>query len=157
MGLQEDSRAPRGRSPVTGRFVTSMTASSASSRLTPFATETAFAGVRLRWTLRADDDVDRSAGGRGASGYVPCVRCNGILLAYRSLTTSCGRVSSRRPMNRECRRWCSPVHSTNSNCPTSTGFSQRQSTIFFAVRPAPQRPAFASGGFANGHAATARG
>jgi hypothetical protein len=65
------------------------------------------------------------------------IRPTGIFVAYRSLTTSVGRWSSLRPVNRVCRRWCSPVHSTNSNCATSTGFSQRQSTIFFEVRPAP--------------------
>ena len=54
--------------------------------------------------------------------------------AYRSRTTSFGLLSSLRPMNRVCRRWCSTVHSTNSNRPTSTGFSQRQSITFFAVK-----------------------
>jgi len=53
-------------------------------------------------------------------------------------------------MNRLCRRWLSEVHSTNSNSPTSSGFSHRHSDIFAAVRPAPQRPAFFSGRFANG-------
>src|SRR4030095_13945 len=37
-------------------------------------------------------------------------------------------LSVRKPTNRECRRWSSGVHSVN--CPTSTGFNQRQSFIF---------------------------
>ena len=49
------------------------------------------------------------------------------------------------------------VHSTNSNCPTSTGFSHRHSAIFGAVSPAPQRPAFFSGRFANGHSLISSG
>jgi hypothetical protein len=61
------------------------------------------------------------------------------------------RVSSRSPTNLLCRRWSSEVHSTNSNCPTTCGLSHRHSTIFAAVRPAPQRPAFFSGKFAKGH------
>ena len=54
-------------------------------------------------------------------------------------------------MNFEWRRWFSPAHSRNSNWPTSTGFSHRQSFIFAAVNLAPHRPLFASGRFANGH------
>ncbi len=37
--------------------------------------------------------------------------------------TSRALLSSRSATNFECRRWLSPVHSRNSNCPTSTGFS----------------------------------
>jgi hypothetical protein len=33
----------------------------------------------------------------------------------------------------------SGVHSANSNCPTNSGFTQRHSAIFAAVRPCPQR------------------
>jgi hypothetical protein len=50
----------------------------------------------------------------------------------------------------------SGVHSTNSNCPTSTGLSQRHSAIFAAVNPCPQRPLIVSGRFANGHFAVSR-
>jgi hypothetical protein len=44
---------------------------------------------------------------------------------------------SSRATNRECRKCLSGVHSTNSNCPTSKGFSHRQSFIFAAVSPSP--------------------
>jgi hypothetical protein len=60
-------------------------------------------------------------------------------------------LSSRKPMNRVCRRWRSLVHSKNSNCPTSTGFSHRHSFIFAAVSPWPQRPLLFSGRLAKGH------
>ena len=66
-------------------------------------------------------------------------------------------LSSRSAMNRLCCRWVSSVHSTNPNCPTSTGLSQRHSGIFAAVSPAPQRPVFFSGGFANGHSPVSAG
>jgi hypothetical protein len=36
-------------------------------------------------------------------------------------------------MNPECLRCLSGVHSTNSNFPTSTGFSQRQFFIFAGI------------------------
>jgi hypothetical protein len=52
-----------------------------------------------------------------------------------SLTTSFAFLSSLRPMKRECRRCPSGVHSVNSNCPTSTGFTQRHSSIFSFVSP----------------------
>jgi len=45
----------------------------------------------------------------------------------------------------------------NSNCPTSTGCSQRQSCIFAAVSPAPHLPLLASGRFANGHCLVSSG
>src|ERR1700733_790439 len=52
------------------------------------------------------------------------------------------RLISPRATNRECRKCLSGVHSTNSKCPTSTGFSHRQSFIFAAVSPSPiVRPA----------------
>ena len=86
-----------------------------------------------------------SVGGSHGSSARPAERS-----AYSRLTSRAG-LSSRSAMNLVCRRWSSGVHSTNSNCPTSTGFSQRQSAIFFAVEPCPQRPLFASGRFANGH------
>jgi hypothetical protein len=38
-----------------------------------------------------------------------------------------------------------------------TGFSHRHSSIFAAVRPAPQRPAVFSGRFANGHSLISNG
>jgi hypothetical protein len=60
------------------------------------------------------------------------------------------------PTNRECLRCLSGVHSTNSNCPTSTGFHQRQFFIFAAVSPSPHRPARASGRFANGPSGVSR-
>jgi len=53
--------------------------------------------------------------------------------------------------NRLCLRWPSGVHSTNSNCATSTGWSQRHSFIFSAVRPCPQRPPHGSGRLEKGH------
>ena len=40
---------------------------------------------------------------------------------YSSRLTSRGVLSSRSPINRECLRWASGVHSTYSNCPTRTG------------------------------------
>ena len=40
----------------------------------------------------------------------------------------------------------------DSNWPPNTGASHRQSAIFAAVSPAPQRPLFASGRLSNGHA-----
>ena len=55
------------------------------------------------------------------------------------------------------REVASCVHSTNSNCPTSTGLNHRHSAIFAAVSPAPQRPAFFSGSFTNGHFFVSRG
>jgi hypothetical protein len=67
--------------------------------------------------------------------------------------TSAAFLSSRIPTYLECRRWPSLVHSTNSNCATRTGFSHRHSSIFAAVSPAPQRPAFFSGRLANGQSA----
>jgi hypothetical protein len=55
----------------------------------------------------------------------PCPRL--VLYPARSfhfsLTTSFAFLSSRRAMNFVCRRWFTSVHSTNSNCPTSFGFS----------------------------------
>jgi len=78
-------------------------------------------------------------------------------LNAHSRPTSFAFLSSRNPMNRLCLRCRSPVHSTYSNCPTSTGFSHRHSAIFAAVNPAPQRPAFFSGKFANGHSLTCSG
>jgi hypothetical protein len=65
----------------------------------------------------------------------------------------CACLSSRSPTNRACLRCPSVVHSTNSNWPTSSGFSQRHSFIFSAVSPCPQRPLLASGRFANGRVA----
>jgi hypothetical protein len=59
-------------------------------------------------------------------------------------------LSSLMPTNRECLKWLSGVHSTNSNCPTNAGLSQWQSFIFTAVKPSPHRPARASGRLANG-------
>jgi hypothetical protein len=50
----------------------------------------------------------------------------------------------------ECLKWLSPVHSTNSNWATSSGFSHWQSAIFAFVSPWPHRPLRASGRFANG-------
>ena len=67
-----------------------------------------------------------------------------------SLTTARAVLSSRRPTNLECRRWSSAVHSKNSNCPTSTGFSHRHAAIFACVRPCPHRPLRASGKLTNG-------
>jgi len=46
----------------------------------------------------------------------------GITTVY-SRRTSLAFLSSRSAMNRLCRRCTSSVHSTNSNCATSTGFS----------------------------------
>jgi hypothetical protein len=69
---------------------------------------------------------------------------------FYSLPTFFAFLSSRKLTKRLCRRWPSDVHSTNSNCPTSTGLSHRQSTILAAVSPTRQRPAFFSGRFANG-------
>src|SRR5579871_4039740 len=74
-----------------------------------------------------------------------------------SLLTFLAFLSSRKPTNLLCRRWLSDVHSTNSNCPTSFGVSHRHSTIFPAVRPSPQRPAFFSGRFSNGHSLISNG
>src|SRR5204863_6909060 len=68
-----------------------------------------------------------------------------------SRTTSFAFLSSRRPTNLECLKWLSPVHSRNSNWPTSTGFSHWHSAIFAFVSPWPHRPLLASGRFANGH------
>src|SRR5215831_17600841 len=51
----------------------------------------------------------------------------------------------------------SGVHSTNSNWPTSEGTNQRQSRIFSAVSPAPERPDLFSGIFAKGHSLVSRG
>src|SRR5579863_1569372 len=45
-------------------------------------------------------------------------------------------------MKRLLRSCASLVHSTNSNWPTRTDFSYRHTSIFDAVMPAPQRPAF---------------
>ena len=78
------------------------------------------------------------------------IRFPAMSVAYSRLTSR-AFLSSRRPTNLVCRRWLSPVHSRNSNCPTSTGFSQRQSAIFAFVKPWPHRPLFASGRLANGH------
>ena len=79
-------------------------------------------------------------------GWTPVQR-----LASAGLPTALGSMSSRMAMYRVCRRWPSPVHSRNSNCPTSRGPRQQQSAIFLNVRPAPRRPLFFSGRFANGH------
>src|SRR5919109_5241314 len=70
----------------------------------------------------------------------------------RSVATSIGMMTtSRSPTNFECLKWLSPVHSRNSNWPTSTGFSHWHSAIFAFVSPCPHRPVLASGRFANGH------
>jgi hypothetical protein len=57
----------------------------------------------------------------------------GLACPHYSRLTSRAFLSLRKAMNFECRRWCSPVHSRNSNCPTGTGFSQRRSFILAAV------------------------
>jgi hypothetical protein len=49
------------------------------------------------------------------------------------------------------------VRPKNSNCPTRTGFSHLHSAIFAAGKPAPYRPAFFSGRFANGHSLISSG
>src|SRR4051812_48339911 len=73
-----------------------------------------------------------------------------------SRATLLGSWSSRKPINRECRKWLSGVHSTNSNCPTSSGFSHRHALILSAVSPSPHRPLLASGRLVKGHLSVAR-
>lgn len=70
-----------------------------------------------------------------------------------SLTTALTSLSSRRPTYLAWRRCFPSVHSRNSNWATTSGLTQRHSLIFFAVSPAPHRPAFASDSRRRSHGA----
>jgi hypothetical protein len=71
-----------------------------------------------------------------ASLYSPTVKeCRANLSADYSRTIFRASLSSRSPAKLACRRWPSGVHSVNSICATSRGFSHRQFSISSLVRP----------------------
>ena len=89
---------------------------------------TTAAAIRAIWASNQKSRQSGSCGARGAHRR-GCSR-GFERQRRRSMTTSQGFLPSRRPMNRVCRRCRSGVHSRNSNCPTSNGFSHRHSFIF---------------------------
>jgi hypothetical protein len=101
-----------------------------------------------RWNFGQGIPGDDEAG--------PLPRAQRLSEGACSRRTSRGFLSLRRLTKRVCRRWLSPVHSRNSNCPTSSGLSHRQSAILALVRPWPHRPPFASGRLAKGHSFVSR-
>ena len=114
-----------------GYFQTEEDAKSATCRRNP--------GVwRICWQLRK-------------CGVVAAGQRTGYCSPYSSRVTCEASLSSLKPMNFVCRRCPSPVHSRNSNCPTSSGLSQTQSFIFSAVKPEPQRPVLPSGRLVRGN------
>jgi hypothetical protein len=101
----------------------------------------------LSASLKLVDAVRRSSSGSYNSGLVfvshmrieGAVHCRDEPLNAHSRLTSFAVLSSRNPMNRLCLRCASPVHSTYSNCPTSTGFShnvERRTMPYAALKEA---------------------